>query len=213
MESLLVQPTDLGYSTPAVLNPASAKAYTDAAALDSLAASGGESDTVSVSFDDLYKSLSLTARKVIDQLNQLLQPTLPGGIQSLKPEDTTSEATADRIVTQVTALFSSYAKRHPELEGEELLNGFMTTIRSGVNQGYDEAFEILDGLGAFGFDGVQSGVEKTKELIDQKLAAYEAEMRKQLGIGDPEVSEDTIAPAVTTDLLAQGGAHTLSVDA
>ena len=215
MESLLVQPTDPGTLSPAVSVNRSAKYCSDAAVLDGLSASIAKNDKVDVSFEELYKSLSLTAKKVIDKLNELLESSLPGGIQSLKAEEWTPEATAERIVTQVTALFSIYAKQNPDLEGEELLNGFMDTIRSGVGQGYGDAFEILESLGAFEFDGVQSGVERTKELIDEKLALYEAKMREQLGIetADDEVSAQSVASSTSDDLLAYGGARTIDIAA
>ncbi|NLF25939.1 MAG: DUF5610 domain-containing protein [Deltaproteobacteria bacterium] len=209
MESLLVQPTDPGQYSPAVTTYVSAQNLANAAVLDGLSST----DSVDVSFSELFKSLSLTARRVIEKLNELLQPNLPGGVQSLNPDEWTPEATADRIVTQVTALFSVYAKRHSNLEGEELLNGFMDTIRSGVDQGYGEAFEILGSLGAFEFEGVQSGVEKTKSLIEQKLSEYEAKMRVQLGIDEPDVSSDTIAESVKTDMLASAGVQSLDITA
>lgn len=169
-----------------------------------------ETDRVSVSNFDLPKSLLIKGQKIVEQLNELLKADLPGGLQSLKPEEVTPEATADRIVKQTTAFFDAYAEQNPELEGEELLNKFMDAVRSGVQKGYDEAYNILDGLGAFDFEGVRDGVEMTKALIESKLDAFESAKRKELGL-EPTGVEEQIAASTEKDLLALGGSRTLSL--
>lgn len=164
-------------------------------------------DTVSVNFGDLYKGLSLSASEIIEKLNGMLKAKLPNGIQSLQPQDVTPEATAERIVNGVTAFFSAFAKQHPELEGADLLSEFMEQVRCGVAQGYDEAFSILEGLGAFQYDGVQSGIEKTKRLIEEKLAAYENFKRQEMGLTSPDP-----AVPVKDEILAQGGAGVMAAN-
>jgi hypothetical protein len=83
----------------------------------------------------------------------------------------------------------------------------MSLVRKGVDQGYDEAYSILDGIGAFEVDGVKSGVEETKRLIDEKLNAFEQYLAKELGISkDDQISEEDIKAPVKDGLLAQGGA-------
>ena len=160
--------------------------------------------TVSFDFGDLYKSLSITGKKIIDKLNELLKEKVPNGIQSLKPDEVTPEATADRIVKGTTALFERYAKSNPELSGEELLSRFMKSVRSGVQSGYDDAYETLKGLGAFEFEGVQQGVEQTKMLIESKLKEFETQKRKDLGLDTSEVAEVSHSETKSA-LLAQAG--------
>ncbi|MBX7143080.1 MAG: DUF5610 domain-containing protein [Oligoflexia bacterium] len=167
-----------------------------------------ESDQVSAGIDDLPKALSLSADEIVQKLNEMLKDSLPEGIESLKPEDTTPEATADRIVSQSTALFDAYAKQNPNLDSEELLNSFMDQVRKGIDQGYDEAFQILDGLGAFQFDGVKEGIEKTKALIEDKLKAFEAFKREELGlppISDQQDVSKQVAQQVSPQVLASAG--------
>ena len=123
----------------------------------SLSASSG--DRVTTGLNSSEKGLVLTAREIVDRINELLKIKLPNGIESLKPQEVTPEATADRIVSGVTAFFDIYAKQHPDLSDEDLVTSFMDTIRGGVEQGYSDAYGILEGLGAFQFEGVRAGVE------------------------------------------------------
>lgn len=139
-------------------------------------------DSQQFNFGELNKSLNIEAQKIVEKLNELLKDRLPSGIQELTPEEVTPEATADRIVQQVTSLFEAYAKQNSNLNKEEQLSNFITAVKKGVQQGYDEAFEILEGLGAFQFDGIKAGVEKTKILIEQKLVAFEDFKRQELGL-------------------------------
>ena len=138
--------------------------------------------TNGVDFSQGYKSLSVSAQEIIKKINDLLKTSLPAGVESLKPEEVTPEATAERIVSSVTAFFPAFAKQNPELSPEEQLDKFMEEVKRGVQQGYDEAFDILEGLGAFNFEGVQEGVEQTKILIDSKLTAFYNLKRKELGL-------------------------------
>jgi hypothetical protein len=160
-------------------------------------------DQVDVGIDDLSKALSVKADKIISKLNELLKSKLPDGIQSLKPEDTTPEATADRIVQGATAFFDVFAKQNPDLSPEELLTKFMDTIRGGIQSGYDDASKTLEDLGAFEFDGVKSGIEKTKELIEKKLQAFETQKRKDLGL-DSQLAQD-VASNTSSEILKQAG--------
>lgn len=171
--------------------------------LANLEASNDAAD-VSLSLGDKYKSLSISAQKIIAQLNEILQGKLPEGIESLSPEDVTPERTADTIVTGITAMYSNYVKSNPELSPEEALTRFMAAARSGVSQGYDSATGTLESLGAFEFDGVKAGVEQTRELIEKKLQEFESTQRKALG-GDTEAVKTGVADSVSVEVLTQGG--------
>ena len=166
------------------------------------------SDSVDLNFQDLYKSLSITSKQIVDKLNEYLKADLPDGVQSLKPQDVTPEATADRIVSGATAFFDVFAKQNSDLSSEELLNKFLETIKSGISKGYDDASSILQGLGAFDVEGVKDGVEKTKSLIDEKLKAYEAQKRVELGI---DKLPDVVAQQTQTAILTQAGALSIKV--
>ena len=177
----------------------------DRLVIDTLNQNNDDAATVGLNFQDLYKGLSIGAQQIIDKLNELLKAKLPNGIQSLKPEDVTPEATAENIVRGSTSFFDTYAKQHPELEGEDLIASFMKEVRSGVKSGYDSAASTLQDLGAFEFDGVKSGIEKTMSLVEQKLQAFEQAKRKELGLD----AAGTAQTQTQDELLKQAGAAVL----
>lgn len=152
-------------------------------------------DQVSVGMDAIYKSLTILGDEIVKKLNDILKTDLPGGIESLQPEDHTPEKTAQRIVDGATAFFGVFARQNPKLEGEELLSKFMETIRGGIKTGYDQAAGILGDLGAFQFDGVQKGIEETMRLVEDKLKAFEAQVR---GADAKTPAETTATPPAAT---------------
>ncbi len=193
----------------------SAKDQSNSLVIDAtLGSSSASTDQVSVSFEDLYKGLSIAGKTVIDKLNEILKAKLPNGIQSLKPEDVTSEATADRIAMGATSFFHVFATQNSNLQGEELLNKFMETIRGGIKKGYDAASATLEGVGAYQFDGVKQGVDETMGLVEKKLQQFEAYMREQMGLQSTQSDAATqTAQNVEQAVLTQAGAKTLSVAA
>lgn len=160
-------------------------------------------DSTVVDINRLTQGLSLTADEILQKLNEQLRGSLPEGIESLKPEDYTPDRTATSVVDAITSLFAAYEKSNPELSPEDLITRFMKAARSGIEQGYSDAYETLDGLGAFQFDGVKSGVEETKTLIAAKLDAFESAKRKELGVEE----QQTVAAATATAIKSQAGVN------
>lgn len=153
------------------------------------ASSASAEDSVNVGMDDIYKSLTILGDKVIAKLDELLKADVPGGIASLSPEQHTPEATAQRIVDGTTALFSIYARQHKDMEGEELFDSFMETIRKGIKQGYNDAMGTLGDIGALKIGGVQEGISETMRLVEEKLQAFEENYRQANFAKEEKVEE------------------------
>ncbi|RMG42088.1 MAG: hypothetical protein D6719_07245 [Candidatus Dadabacteria bacterium] len=204
---VVVGAPETGVFNPA-LTPNTPKSKDEIIANQLLKSDRKQEDGTVVSFEQIYSSLPITAQKIIDRLNEMLKGELPDGIQSLKPEDVTPEATADRIVTGITSLFDAYAKQNPNMSDQELINSFMDKAYQGVDRGYGEAYKTLDGLGAFEFDGVEEGIDKTLSLVKDKLSAFETQKKQELGLlpVEDENIEDVSSP-IKHEFLAQGGAH------
>jgi hypothetical protein len=131
------------------------------------------------------QSQALVFRSAIDRINALLAPELGANvIQTAVANgvDTSSEATAERIVSLSTAFYEGYARQHPGEDPEKLATDFVNLIRGGFEKGYGEARDILEGLGVFKGE-VQGGVLKTYDLAQKgyddflagKLDALKAE--------------------------------------
>lgn len=163
---------------------------------------GGKSDSVDFGATKLVEGLNETAKRIVDKINELLKGKYPQGVQALKPEEASPEATADRIMKGITLLFDRYQKGREDVPKEELIDKFMSLARQGVDAGYSDAYEFLDGMGAFGFEGVKDGVEKTKILLDGRLKEFEDQLKKQFGVGQESAE---IAQSVKDELLASSG--------
>ena len=118
--------------------------------------------------------LALVYQTAIDSINKELESDL--GENSIQRGyesglDVSPEATADRIVSFSTGLFSLYQQQHPKLSEQEQLDKFIDVIGGGIDQGFSEAREILDGLGVLEGD-IASNVDKTYDLVQEGLAEF-----------------------------------------
>lgn len=121
--------------------------------------------------------LSLAYQTAIDRINEKVAPylgenALARGIED--KVDLSPEATADRIVSRSTALYSRFEKRHVNEVPQAVLDRFIDTIRGGIEEGFSEATEILSSLGVFEGD-IEANVKLTFDLIVEKLAVYHSQ--------------------------------------
>ncbi|MCB0318491.1 MAG: DUF5610 domain-containing protein [Bdellovibrionales bacterium] len=216
MDSLLnILPKDVGVFSSfgsSVSFAAKNKQNVDSLVLSRLTDNDNSSDQIGLGFKDIYKSLSITEQKVVNALNEILADHLPEGVQSLDPQYADPEFTAENIVSGITAFFGLYQKQNPNLSAEEVLDSFMELARKGVDQGYGDAFDTLKSIGAFDIEGIQSGVEKTKSLIEQKLTAFEDKMKIQLGISSPNL-ETEVSSSTRSEILKQAATYSINLTA
>lgn len=119
-------------------------------------------------------SMSLLFKSAIEHLNEVLAPEFgDNAIQAAAESgmDFSPQATADRIVSMSTAFFGRYAENHPEKGMETALNDFVKLIGGGIDKGFAEARQILDGLKVLEGD-IASNVDKTYELVQAGLEAF-----------------------------------------
>ena len=100
-------------------------------------------------------------------------------LSDYKEVDMSADATAQRIFDFSTGMIEIYRQQNPDLSEEELVDQFEETIRGAVKQGYEEAVEILEGMGIWGV--AQDNAEQTMSLLDEKFDEFFAELR---GEGD-----------------------------
>ncbi len=92
--------------------------------------------------------------------------------------DFSPEATADRIIKASTAFFYSYQEQHPEENLEEQLDNFIAIISGGVDQGFDEARHILDGLGVLEGD-IEDNINRTYDFVIEGYQGFRDRILEQ----------------------------------
>ena len=130
--------------------------------------------TLEVSISTQNEPLALLLKSAITGINELLEPEFgPNAIQNAVGQDNTPEGTAGRIVSLSTGFFEAFKQQHAGEDEATVLEKFMATIRSGFEQGYNEARDILQGLRVLDGD-IASNIEKTYALVQQGYAEFEA---------------------------------------
>lgn len=120
--------------------------------------------------------LTLVYQTAIEALNKELKSdfgdnSIESGYQ--QGIDVSPEATAGRILSFSTGLFPLYQQQHPELEQNEQVEKFVDIISGGIDTGFSEAREILDGLGVLEGE-IASNIDKTYTLVQEGLDAFKA---------------------------------------
>ena len=131
-------------------------------------------------------ALKILFQEAIDQINQALDADLgpdaisaerlaeQGGMEYWSPENT-----AGRIVQGTTAMFDAFKAANPKLEGEAALDKFLEVIGGGIEQGFQQATDMLTGFGVF--DGsIKDNAEKTYQLVQQGLQDFRAQQLEKL---------------------------------
>jgi hypothetical protein len=132
--------------------------------------------SVQVSISAKNEPMQLLYKTVLDKLNELLKPQLgENAIQNAVSQDNTPEGTASRIVSLSTGFLEAFKAQHPGEDQTAVVNHFVETIRKGIDQGFKEARDILQGLGVLQGD-IASNIDKTYALVQQQLDAFLSSM-------------------------------------
>jgi len=130
--------------------------------------------TAEISVSTGNRPLAMLLKSAIEHLNELLEPEFgPNAIQTAADEgvDVSPEATAKRIVDLSTGFFEAFKAQNPNEDEAVLLDRFMETIGKGIEQGFSEAREILDGLQVLKGD-IAANIDKTYDLVQEGLKEF-----------------------------------------
>lgn len=111
------------------------------------------------------QSLLLLLHTTLDRINDVLTPEM--GSIHLHPEpdsEATPGAVASQIIRLTTRLYPVYAERHIGPPPYRQAERFMTLVRNGLDQGFDEARDILRRLQV-----LQDAVEKDLHACYQQI--------------------------------------------
>jgi hypothetical protein len=123
-------------------------------------------------------ALRILYQETVDKLNEVLAPDLgPNAISAEKLAEQggmdywSPENTAARIVQGTTAMFDAFKAANSELEHEAALDRFLEVIGGGIEQGFQQATDMLKGFGVF--DGsIKDNADKTYQLVQQGLQDF-----------------------------------------
>ena len=136
--------------------------------------------SLDVSLQSKNEPLALLLKSAINGINDLLKAQFgDNALQEAASQDNTPTGTAGRIVSLSTGFFEAFKQQHQGEDANEVLSKFMSTIRSGFEQGAREAQDILKGMGVLSGD-IASNIDKTLALVNQGYADFEATQRKNL---------------------------------
>lgn len=148
--------------TPALTAAGVEKAVRQSSASQILQASA----EVSIKAGD--ESQTLLFKSAISRINELLAPQF--GDNALETaaanQDNSAQATADRILSISTGFYATYAAQRQGEDQTKVLNDFVDVIRSGFEQGFNEAKDILQGLKVLDGD-IASGIQSTWDLVQR----------------------------------------------
>lgn len=128
--------------------------------------------SLNVSIGSENEPLALLYKTAITNINEALKAQYgDDAIQNAASQDNSAEATANRIVSLSTGFFDAFKKQNPGLDNDTALTKFMDTISGGMEKGFKEARDILDGLKVLNGD-IAGNIDKTYELVQKGYADF-----------------------------------------
>lgn len=119
-------------------------------------------------------SMKLLYKTALEGINSELEAEFgPNAAEKIKQSgvDTSPQATADRIVGFATAFYQKYSEQNPDMPEEERLDKFLALVGGGVDKGFGDAREVLDGLGVLN-GKVAEDIDSTYSLIQEGFAKF-----------------------------------------
>lgn len=135
--------------------------------------------SVEVSISSKNEPMQLLLKAVVSKLNEVLRGQLgDNAIENAMSQDNTPEGTAGRIVSLSTGFFEAFKAQHPGEDQAKLVDRFLETIKNGIDQGFKEARDILQGLDVLKGD-IASNIDKTYALVQKQLDEFRSSMLGQ----------------------------------
>ncbi|MFL0802600.1 MAG: DUF5610 domain-containing protein [Agarilytica sp.] len=152
--------------------------------------------TLQAHLDVRNDPMRLIYKAALEGINEALAPSMgPDAAQQIQDSgiDVSPQATAGRIVDFSTAFFSQYQEQNQDMSLEEQVDSFLSLIGGGVDQGFSEAREILDGFGVL--EGkVKEDIDKTYDLVFEGYEDFRNKILGKDGLADTADTPDSKSP-------------------
>jgi hypothetical protein len=148
--------------------------YNQQGQLQQLSISASQTDTVQFGNTTITQSesLNIILERSYDKLTSLVVEAKD--VLGIAPDaqlDTSPEATANRIAYFALNFFEQYAAKHDDLQGKEARKAFADLIGGAINQGIQEAQDILGALGAITGE-IENSITTIQTIIQERLDAF-----------------------------------------
>lgn len=137
--------------------------------------------------------MKLLYKTAIEEINKQLEPIFGKNAAQQAYDsnlDVSPEATAERIVDGSVAFFEGFKAQNPDLSEEDALNEFMSVIGSGIEQGFNEARDILDSLKVLEGD-IAKNIDLTFDFVQQGLTSFREKTLEGLAADNGENEGET----------------------
>ncbi|MFS2007069.1 DUF5610 domain-containing protein [Duganella sp. CT11-25] len=146
--------------------------------------------SLTVSLNSSNEPLSVVLKTALTGINEALKDDFgDNAIQNAASQDNTPQGTASRIVSLSTAFYDAFKQQHQGEDEGEVLNKFIETLKKGVDQGFKEARQVLDGLKVLNGD-IAGNIDKTYDLVQQGYADF-------IAAHQPKPAEEAAAAATS----------------
>lgn len=140
-----------------------------------------------VSIRDKNLPFKLFSERMLNQLKSIVGDAAARIGVDPATFDPSPESVSDMISGFAIANFGRYHQQHPEMSEQEALDKYQDVIGGAINKGYNEAIEIIQGLG-IDDEKTMDTIGRTHDLIFEKLDRFFAEQRERLAqqMAEPE---------------------------
>ncbi len=154
-----INPPGLGGSSTPLQQPPVGPSGADVAAFGASGVSAGQ-------------SMNIVIERAMEQLRAVVgEARAELGIPEGAVIDTSPEATANRIADFALGAFESYWKNHDDLNQDDARAAFADFIGKAINQGIEEARDILTALNALNPE-VGGNIDTISSIIQERLEAF-----------------------------------------
>ncbi len=137
-------------------------------------------DIVDVSSGNQFNA-QLILEKVNGQIAGAFGETGAIDVGVLSSSDTSPENTAKSIFDFAVSFYDAYKEQHAGEDEAEVLDSFMSTIRSAIDDGFAEALEILSGMSVFN-DEMSADIDDTYSNLQEMLNDFYEEQQEEMGL-------------------------------
>jgi len=138
-------------------------------------------DIVDVSANSQYNAQLTILEKVNEQIAGTFGATGATDVGVFSSVETSPKGTAKAIYDFAISFYDAYKEQHAGEDEAEVLDNFMSTIRSAIDDGFAEALDILNSMPGFN-DEIDAGIDETYSILQEMLNDFYEQQQEEMGL-------------------------------